>query len=54
MFNLAGYETDENNEIRFVVDWEWLYGELLPGSYRIIKNARNKNISILFNIAALS
>lgn len=54
MFNLVGYETDENNEIRFVIDWEWLYGELSPGSYRIIKKARNKYIAIPLNIATLS
>ena len=50
-FNDIGYEVDENNEVKFVIDWEWLYGELQTGSYRIIKEAHDKYISIPFNIA---
>ena len=50
-FNSIGYEVDENNEVKFVIDWEWLYGELPQGSYRIIKESHNKYISIPFGIA---
>lgn len=50
-FNSIGYEVDEKNEVKFVVDWKWLYGELPQGSYRIIKESHNKYISIPFGIA---
>ncbi len=50
-FNDIGYEVDENNEVKFVIDWEWLYGELPQGSYRIIKESHDKYISIPFGIA---
>ena len=50
-FNSIGYEVDENNEVKFVIDWKWLYGELSQGSYRIIKESHGKYISIPFNIA---
>ena len=50
-FNSIGYEVDENNEVKFVIEWEWLYGKLPQGSYRIIKESHNKYISIPFNIA---
>ena len=53
-FNSIGYEVDENNEVKFVIDWKWLYGELPQGSYRIIKESHNKYISIPFNIAQTS
>lgn len=49
-FNSKGYEVDENNELKFVIDWEWLYGELSLGSYRIIKEAHHKYIAIPFDI----
>ena len=50
-FNSIGYEVDENNEVKFVIDWKWLYGELPQGSYRIIKESHGKYISIPFDIA---
>lgn len=50
-FNSKGYSVDENNEVKFVIDWEWLYGELPQGSYRIIKKSHDKYISIPFSIA---
>ena len=50
-FNSIGYTVDENNEVKFVIDWEWLYGELTQGSYRIIKKSHDKYISIPFSIA---
>ena len=53
-FNSIGYNVDENNEIKFVINWEWLYGKLPLGSYRIIKQSHNKYISIPFSIAETS
>ena len=50
-FNDIGYEVDENNEVKFVIDWEWLYGKLPQGNYRIIKESHDKYISIPFGIA---
>ena len=53
-FNAIGYQVDENNEVRFMIDWEWLYGELPLGSYRIIKECHNQYIAIPFDIAETS
>ena len=53
-FNSKGYSVDENNEVKFVIDWKWLYGELPQGSYRIIKKSHDKYISIPFDIAQTS
>ena len=36
-FNSIGYLPDKNNEVEFVMNWEWLYGKLPLGSYRILK-----------------
>ena len=53
-FNSIGYLPDENNEVKFIMDWEWLYGELPLGSYRILKEVGSKYISIEFGIATTS
>lgn len=53
-FNLIAYLPDKNNEINFEIDWEWLYGELSLGSYRILKKAGNQYISVEFGIAITS
>lgn len=53
-FNSIAYLPDENNEVKFVIDWEWLYGELPLGSYRILKEVGNKYIAIEFGIATTS
>ena len=36
-FNLVGYLLTEGTERTMDVDWEWLYGRLSPGAYRIVK-----------------
>lgn len=54
VFNDIGYVRDKNNEVKFIIDWEWLYGELTQGSYRILKQVDNKYISIEFGIATTS
>jgi len=53
-FNEIGYIPDKNNEVKFVMDWDWLYGELPLGSYRILKQVDNQYISIEFGIATTS
>ena len=53
-FNDIGYIPNENNEVKFVIDWEWLYGELPQGSYRILKQANEQYIAIEFGIATTS
>lgn len=53
-FNSIGYLPDENNEVKFEMDWKWLYGELPLGSYRILKEVGNEYISIEFGIATTS
>ena len=37
-FNTIGYELPSNGKSEMVVDWNWLYGSLNTGEYRIIKN----------------
>jgi len=36
-FNDEGLVTDEYGQLTLTVDWRWLYGELAPGTYRIVK-----------------
>ena len=50
-FDSKGYNVDEKNEVKFDINWEWLYGKLPTGSYRIIKESHHKYIAIPFNIA---
>lgn len=50
-FTDIGYLVDNNNEVRFVISWEWLYGELSPGNYRIVKEVNNQYIYIPFVLA---
>lgn len=53
-FNSMGYLPDENNEVKFVINWEWIYGELSLGSYRILKQVDNQYIGVEFDIATTS
>lgn len=53
-FNSIAYLPDNNDEITFVMNWEWLYGKLSLGSYRILKEVGNRHISVLFDIATTS
>lgn len=47
-FNAIGYHVDENNELEMKINWDWLYGELENGEYRLVKDAAiNKNDSYL-------
>ena len=53
-FNDLGYLPNENGEVTFDVDWEWLYGKLLQGTYRIIKQVNHQYISVPFEIETTS
>ena len=48
-FNEIGWLTD-NGELTMTVDWEWLYGELPAGHYRILKQAGTERISAEFTV----
>ena len=49
-FHLMGYLPDKNGEVKFTINWEWLYGSLPPGTYRILKEVNRQEISIEFQI----
>ena len=36
-FNSLGLPPDDNGCLTLTVDWRWLYGELTPGTYKIVK-----------------
>ena len=46
-FNEIGWLADHGN-LTMTVDWEWLYGELPQGHYRILKQAGTEVISVEF------
>ena len=48
-FNEIGWLTD-NGELTMTVDWDWLYGELPEGHYRILKQAGAEVISAEFTV----
>lgn len=37
-FTMEAYNIPQDTDSEFRVDWEWLYGELEPGEYRIVKS----------------
>lgn len=37
-WNSIGYIVDDYNKLEFNIDWEWLYGKLKKGKYRIVKS----------------
>ena len=37
-WNLIGYYVGEDKTREMKIDWQWLYGELKPGHYRIVKS----------------
>ena len=48
-FNEIGWLTD-NGELTMTVDWDWLYGKLPTGHYRILKQAGAEVISAEFTV----
>lgn len=53
-FTSIGYTPNKNNELKIIIDWEWLYGKLTLGNYRILKKAGTKHISVEFSISKTS
>ena len=37
-WNSIGYSVDKNNELEMKINWEWLYGSLEDGKYRLVKD----------------
>ena len=49
-FNEIGWLTDDNGQLTMDVNWEWLYGKLPAGHYRILKQAGTQIISAEFDV----
>lgn len=53
-FSYIGYLPDQNNQVTFDIDWEWLYGKLPAGKYRLLKEFgvldNKKYIAVEFEI----
>ena len=49
-FNEIGWLTDDRGGLTMTVDWEWLYGELPAGHYRILKQAGTQVIAAEFTV----
>ena len=49
-FHEIGYIPDANGEVKFPINWEWLYGKLPAGTYRIFKEVNRQEIFIEFEI----
>ena len=49
-FDEIGWLTDDQGMLTMTVDWEWLYGKLAAGHYRILKEAGGGIISAEFDV----
>ena len=49
-FHEIGYLPNDKGEVTFVINWEWLYGKLPAGTYRIFKEVNRQEIFIEFQI----
>ena len=49
-FDFVGYLPDDNGVIEFTVDWEWLYGVMPAGKYRLLKLVDGQYISVAFDV----
>ena len=49
-FTEEGYLVGEDDEVEFHIDWQWIYGELPSGRYRLLKSAKKQYISVMFDI----
>lgn len=49
-FDEIGWLTDDRGRLTMTVDWEWLYGKLPGGHYRILKQAGSQVISAEFHV----
>ena len=50
VFTSIGYLLDENNQLELQVNWDWLYGSLNSGRYRLIKEINHKYIAVEFTM----
>ena len=50
-FNELGYLTNDEGIVDFNIDWEWLYGKLPKGKYRLLKQVNNQYIAVVFEIS---
>ena len=54
-FTSIGYYVNKNKKLQLDMDWEWLYGSLKDGEYRIVKsvtdNGEEKFFSVEFTIS---
>lgn len=50
-WNSIGYHVDKNNKLELTINWEWLYGKLEKGKYRLVKNISDlKNEKQTFSV----
>lgn len=49
-FKLIEYHVNQNNKLKFSIDWTSSYGKLENGEYRLVKKANQKYISVEFII----
>lgn len=50
-WNDIGYHVGKNNKLELTIDWEWLYGKLESGKYRLVKNSLDtKNKKHTFSV----
>ena len=52
-FHEIGYLPDDHGQVEFTVNWEWLYGKLPAGNYRLLKQAGSSYISVEFRVGAI-
>ena len=45
-----GYLVGEDNKLELDINWEWLYGKLEKGQYRLVKEVNNKYFGTEFQI----
>ena len=49
-FDAMGHIPDETGKVEFAINWEWLYGKLPSGEYRLLKNVNSAQISVEFTV----
>ena len=49
-FEAIGYFPNANGQVKFTINWMWLYGELPSGTYRLWKEAGTQKICAQFTI----
>ena len=49
-FTAIGYFPNGNGQVKFTIDWQWLYGQLPSGTYRLWKEVGTQKICAQFTI----